>query len=97
MKIHEYLAFIRKQKNIGQDKLSDALGVTRQTIYRIECGKQRLFLDQYIRICKELGISPAEPFLQMESDNIVITKDDLIQIKKINNWFNLFLHQKNNE
>ncbi len=93
MEIYEYLALVRKQKKIGQDRLSDALGVTRQTIYRIECGKQRLFLDQYIRICKELDISPAEPFLQTDSENVVISKDDLIQIEKINIWFNSFIQK----
>ena len=52
----------RRERRIAQDAFAEAMGVSRTTASNIECGHQRLFLDQIYRAAEILGI-PIEKLL----------------------------------
>ena len=81
MKIHEFLAKIRKEQNIKQSEIADALNIKKQTYSAIENGKQRMFLDQYLKICEVLNINPCVPLEQMNQD-FRMSNEDFIQLEK---------------
>ncbi len=56
------IAELRKEKRISQEELANAVGVTRQTITSLECGKYVASLVIAYRISKYFGLSIEEVF-----------------------------------
>src|SRR5438046_589854 len=52
----------RRERRLAQDAFAEAMGVSRTTASNIECGHQRLFLDQVYRAAEILCI-PIEKLL----------------------------------
>lgn len=51
------LQAVRKKHGMKQDAFADAMGVSRTTVSNIECGRQRVFLDQVVRAAEVLEVS----------------------------------------
>jgi len=58
----------RRERRIAQDAFAEAMGVSRTTASSIECGHQRLFLDQICRAAEILGI-PIEKLLPTQQQS----------------------------
>ena len=54
---------LRKEKNITQDELGLAVGVTRQTVISLENGKYNASLQLAYKIAKYFGMQIEEVFL----------------------------------
>ena len=54
---------LRKDKNITQDELGAAVGVTRQTVISLENGKYNASLQLAFKIAKFFGLAIEEVFL----------------------------------
>ena len=54
---------LRKEKNITQDELGTAVGVTRQTVISLENGKYNASLQLAYKIAKYFGMQIEEVFL----------------------------------
>lgn len=54
---------LRKEKNITQDELGTAVGVTRQTVLSLENGKYNASLQLAFKIAKYFGLAIEEVFL----------------------------------
>lgn len=54
---------LRKEKNITQDDLASAVGVTRQTVISLENGKYNASLQLAFKIAKYFGMRIEEVFL----------------------------------
>jgi transcriptional regulator with XRE-family HTH domain len=50
----------REAKGLRQAELAEAVGISRTSLTNIECGRQRVLVDQLAVICGKLGTSPAE-------------------------------------
>jgi putative transcriptional regulator len=57
-----YIAELRKQKRISQEELAFAVGVTRQTITSVECGKYVASLPLAYKIAKYFDSSIEQVF-----------------------------------
>lgn len=53
---------LRKQKKLSQEELALAVGVTRQTITSLECGKYTASLVLAYKIAKYFGLTIEEVF-----------------------------------
>lgn len=62
------LKLARVQKDLSQEQLAEAVGVTRQTIGLIEAGKYNPTIRLCIAICKELGTTLDELFWEEEEE-----------------------------
>jgi transcriptional regulator with XRE-family HTH domain len=66
---------IRQSRNVKEIALAEALGVSRTTASNIECGRQRVFLDQVYRAAAALGV-PVDALLPamhlVASDQVLI-------------------------
>ena len=61
MKVHEIMKIRRKELDLSADKIAEALGVSRATIYRYERGDiEKLPTDILIPLAKILKTTPAE-------------------------------------
>ena len=54
---------LRKERNLTQDDLAEAVGVTRQTIISLENGKYNASLILAYKISKYFGLSIEEVFI----------------------------------
>lgn len=63
------IAELRKSHKLSQEELGDAVGVTRQTITSIECGKYTASLGLAYKIAKYFGMSIEDIFIFDEEDN----------------------------
>lgn len=52
----EAVARLRVERDLTQDELADALGVTRRYIYEIESGRPNLFATRLFEALRELGV-----------------------------------------
>lgn len=50
----------RKRNNMSQADLAELIGITAVMLCNIEKGKTRITLELFIKICKELNITPNE-------------------------------------
>jgi DNA-binding XRE family transcriptional regulator len=50
----------REKAGLTQADLAGAIGISRTSLTNMECGKQRLLVDQLAIICRELEIDPSE-------------------------------------
>lgn len=57
----------RKLRKVSQEKIADAIGLTRQGYSRIE-EKQNMTLEQFLAVCHEIGIKPSEALQIAERD-----------------------------
>ena len=57
---------LRKEKNITQDDLAGAVGVTRQTVISLENGRYNASLQLAFKIAKYFGMAIEEVFLFQE-------------------------------
>ena len=60
------IKMLRKDKNITQDDLAIAVGVTRQTVISLENGKYNASLQLAFKIAKYFGLSIEEIFIFTE-------------------------------
>lgn len=60
------IKMLRKEKNITQDDLAVAVGVTRQTIISLENGKYNASLQLAFKIAKYFGLCIEEIFIFTE-------------------------------
>lgn len=58
---------LRKEKNITQDELGVAVGVTRQTVISLENGKYNASLQLAFKIAKYFGLQIEDVFLFEEA------------------------------
>jgi len=59
----------REEIHLRQAELAESVGLSRTSITNIERGRQRLFLDQFAEICRNLKVVPAEMIPQPLSQN----------------------------
>ena len=57
MKFHEKLVILRKSKGLTQDDFASAVGVSRQAVYKWECGQSYPEVPKLIEMKPLLGIS----------------------------------------
>lgn len=50
----------REEIHLRQAEVAESVGLSRTSITNIERGRQRLFLDQFVEICRALETLPAE-------------------------------------
>jgi transcriptional regulator with XRE-family HTH domain len=50
----------REEIHLRQAELAENIGLSRTSVTNIERGRQRLFLDQFVEICRILKVSPSE-------------------------------------
>lgn len=50
----------REKIRMRQAELAESIGLSRTSVTNIELGRQRLFLDQFAKICRSLEIAPSE-------------------------------------
>ena len=60
---------LRKQRKMSQEELAEAVGVTRQTITSLECGKYVASLPLAHKIARFFGMSIEEIFLFEEEES----------------------------
>ncbi|WP_158217685.1 helix-turn-helix domain-containing protein [Sphingomonas sp. KC8] len=65
---------LRLAANLSQQKVGDAIGVSKVTISELELGKMSLTVDYMRRIAPVLGVTPAE--LLLASDNPHLAQAD---------------------
>jgi len=51
---------VRQRQNMKQDAFASAMGVSRTTVSNMECGRQRIFLDQVYRAATVLAVPVRE-------------------------------------
>jgi len=71
----ERLQRVRQARNIKQIAFAEALGVSRTTASNIECGRQRVFLDQVYFAAAALGVAIDEllpPMHLVAGDEVVV-------------------------
>ena len=61
--MHNRIRELRKQKNITQDELGAAVGVTRQTVISLENGKYNASLQLAFKIAKYFDLAIEDVFL----------------------------------
>lgn len=71
----------RKAKRMHQDEIAKKIGIAKETYRDIENGKIRLKLDDYIKICEVLELSPAIIANDDNSINLKLSRDDYIAIR----------------
>lgn len=49
---------IRMMNNLTQDNLGDILGISAQTVYKIESGENMITVTSLIILCEELDVTP---------------------------------------
>lgn len=70
----------REALGVTQKQVGQALGMAKETYRNIENGRIRLKLDDYLSICRFLGV-PATYFLSDEQDKyVVVDKQELINV-----------------
>ena len=88
IKVGNYIANKRREKNLTQEQLSEKIGVSNKTISKWECGRCMPDYSLIEDLCKELGISVSELINghDFEQPNCV-DNESLIQIEllKIHN------------
>lgn len=63
MTIGENITYYRKLRNMSGEELGRKLGISRQTVYRYECGKiENIPHEKVEKIAEALGVSPAQLF-----------------------------------
>jgi transcriptional regulator with XRE-family HTH domain len=83
----------RRERRIAQDAFAQAMGVSRTTASNIECGHQRLFLDQIYRAAEILGVpietllptqqhSEQQPVVHAAADD-PLSRDDARQVADV--------------
>jgi putative transcriptional regulator len=83
---------IRRSKKITQTDLANRIGVSRDTIARIESGKARIYLAQAVAIAEALDIMPHDLFLQDEQkeETVLFTNENMnLSNKNINVTFSI--------
>ena len=63
IKIGKFIAEIRKQKNMTQRQLADALSISDKTVSKWECGKGFADTSLILPLCQALDITSNELFL----------------------------------
>ena len=58
LNIGERFLVIRKRYDLTQDELSEAIGISRYKLSLIENNKRQLKIEEMIKLCKALKISP---------------------------------------
>lgn len=81
MDILELIKNARKAKRMHQDEIAKKIGIAKETYRDIENGKIRLKLDDYIKICEVLELSPAIIANDDNSINLKLSRDDYIAIR----------------
>lgn len=52
----------REKVGLTQAELAEAIGISRTAVTNIECGHQRVFVDQFELICQVIGAVPSDLF-----------------------------------
>lgn len=81
IKIGKFIAALRKEKNLTQERLGEKLGVTNKTISRWECGNYMPDIEMLSLLSKEFDVSinelingerlDTEDFKKAADDNLV--------------------------
>ena len=64
---------LRRQQGFSLRDFGQMLGVSGQYVSMIERGKAPLKMDDYLLICKMLGVSPAKMLMDEEEKNVCKT------------------------
>lgn len=78
IKIGEFIAKKRKEKNLTQEQLAQRLGVSNKSISKWECGRCMPDYSVIELLCKELDVSIAQIF-NGNDDNSSAIEDEKIQ------------------
>ncbi len=60
IKIGEWLQNKRIEKELSQQDVADALGVTRTAVHYWESGKRTIYADNMFDFCRVLGVDPSD-------------------------------------
>ncbi len=83
------LKVFRKNKKITQSELADRIGVSRDTIARLESGKARMYLDVVEQIANALDIFLKDLLLQDEQEDAIKDTDENTSLSNKNNNYNI--------
>lgn len=50
----------REELGLRQAEVAEAAGISRTSLTNIECGRQRVLVDQLALMCRKLGVSPSD-------------------------------------
>ena len=50
----------REALGLRQAEVAESVGISRTSLTNIECGRQRILVDQLAMICTKLAVTPAE-------------------------------------
>lgn len=95
MEILEIIKKARRDKHINQEKIAKTIGIATETYRDIENGKIRLKVDDYLKICEILELSPAIIASDDDSINLKLTKEDYLTIKSAIDVLNKLTTQAN--
>lgn len=80
MNVMEKIKSVREARNITQKELGSVLGVAKETYRNIENGRIRLKLDDYLLICRFLGLAPSYFLSDYDENYTFVSKKDLHDI-----------------
>lgn len=58
MEIHLQLREVRLSKGITQTYVSEKTGISNNKLSRFEKGQQKLYYDEFLKVCKVLEVNP---------------------------------------
>ena len=83
MTINEKIKLVRIRRNITQKEMGLVLGVAKETYRNIESGIIRLKLDDYLKICQHLAVSPSYFFSSDEDKYMLVPRKELMELLSI--------------
>ena len=83
MTINEKIKLVRIRRNITQKEMGLVLGVAKETYRNIESGIIRLKLDDYLKICQHLAVSPSYFFASDEDKYMLVPRKELMELLSI--------------
>jgi transcriptional regulator with XRE-family HTH domain len=81
--INEKIKLVRIRRNITQKEMGLVLGVAKETYRNIESGIIRLKLDDYLKICQHLEVSPSYFFASDEDKYMLVPRKELMELLSI--------------
>lgn len=80
----------RRERTMTQAALAKAVGLSRTSITNIECGRQRLLVDQLADIASALGVPVADliPSSPSQAEEPTVPHPELPQMPTVARWLN---------
>lgn len=78
----------RNQRGCTQADLAVELGISRTSLTNIECGRQRMLVDQLVRTAEKLGVPLADlvPAPQTKTSPASSPRSSLAELPTVSRW-----------